>query len=414
MRLRTRLLLVLLVPHLALVLGGGWLVRSWMESTLRQQAESRARAVGAVLAGGGFTANAAVIERMRTLTGYAFRLVPADAPPRSGTVRVAAGGLLVEVDYRNAEFQAARLEVLVVAAGATVAGAALLAALALLTAHGVARPLERLALAAERIGAGDLDTPVAAPGGGAEVAALADVLERARVRLGALDRQHRQDERLATLGVFTATIAHEVRNPLSAVRLTVQLAARERADARLAALVDELDRLDLTVDELLGYARGMGAAAEPCDLAAVAADILRLLRRQAEHAGIALRQEGAARVLADPRRLRQLLLNLVLNALQAQRDGRAAGTVAVRIRADGLEVEDDGPGVDPALVPRLFDAFASGRPDGTGLGLHLAKTIAEAHGARLAYLPGAAGGARFVLSGLAAAAGGRDRPAALS
>ncbi|MCK6490606.1 MAG: HAMP domain-containing histidine kinase, partial [Planctomycetes bacterium] len=243
--------------------------------------------------------------------------------------------------------------------------------------------------------------------GDGEVGALARELEAMRARLVELDRRHRQDERLATLGLFTATIAHEVRNPLSAVRLTVQLAARAPgADARLAPLTDELDRLDLTVDELLGFARGMNVERQPCDLAVVAADVLRLLRRQADHAGIALAlvpaPASAAPVQADPRRLRQLLLNLLLNALQARRDGRAASRVAVELAADGFAVADDGPGVDPALVPRLFDAFTSDRVGGTGLGLNLARAIAEAHGATLAYEPGNPG-ARFVLRGLVAA-----------
>jgi signal transduction histidine kinase len=144
-----------------------------------------------------------------------------------------------------------------------------------------------------------------------------------------------------------------------------------------------------------------------CDLRAVAETVVRLLRRQAEHAGVELSVSGQARVQADPARLRQLLMNLVLNAIQAQhaRGGEAggagerSGNVRVHIASDGLSVSDDGPGVDPALVSQLFEPFASSRPHGAGLGLHLARAISDAHGGRLSY-QAQARGACFTLSGL--------------
>lgn len=410
MRTRTRLLAAFLGAHLVLSVLVGALLWWWQEGTMRAQAEQAARAVGSVVARGGFALNPHILERMRALSGHDFRVLEQPAALRPGTVQVAENGVVVEVDYRTPAWQERRRELLWGTAAAVAAGSLLFAGIAALIARRLAAPLERLAGAARVIGDGSLDRPVP-PVGDGEVGALARELEAMRARLVELDRRHRQDERLATLGLFTATIAHEVRNPLSAVRLTVQLAARAPgADARLAPLTDELDRLDLTVDELLGFARGMNVERQPCDLAAVAADVLRLLRRQADHAGIELvlaptPSSPSTQVQADPRRLRQLLLNLLLNALQARRDGRAASRVAVELAADGFAVADDGPGVDPALVPRLFDAFTSDRVGGTGLGLNLARAIAEAHGASLVYEPGNPG-ARFVLRGLAAAVPG--------
>jgi signal transduction histidine kinase len=118
------------------------------------------------------------------------------------------------------------------------------------------------------------------------------------------------------------------------------------------------------------------------DLRAVADDVVRLLARQAAHAGVTLAAQGAGRGLVDARRLRQLLLNLALNAIQACSGGRGT-QVVVRISEGAMAIEDDGPGVPATVLPRLFAPFASDRPEGTGLGLHLAKAIADAHGARL-------------------------------
>jgi signal transduction histidine kinase len=270
-----------------------------------------------------------------------------------------------------------------------------------------ARPVERLAGAARIIGAGDFERAVE-PVGSGEFLQLAHELELMRKRLSELDRQHRQDERLATLGTFTATIAHEVRNPLSAVRLTVQLLARRTGDdPGVRLIMEELERLDLIVDELLAFSKGMQVTPQRCDLREVAEDVARLLRRQAEHAGAEIVITGTSTVSADPARMRQLLMNLLLNAIQAVQTMKSEnhqGIVTIALQADGLRVSDNGPGVDPKLAARLFEPFMTNRAAGTGLGLHLAKSIAEAHGAVLRLDSAHKPGASFALSGLNAAA----------
>jgi signal transduction histidine kinase len=402
MRTRTRLVLGFVGVHLILSVALGWTAWRWLDGSMRAQAEYSARSVGQVLAQGHFPLTPEVIAKMRTLTGYQFRVLDARTEPLPGTVQVAEAGKVIEIDYRTATYLRWSHAVLLGTLALILAGAAVFGAVAAWLAGQFAQPLERLAGAARIIGSGDLDAAVPEAGSG-EIRQLARELEHMRQRLRDLDRQHRQAERLASIGTFTATIAHEVRNPLSAVRLTVQLLARKLGDdPSLALIMDELERLDLIVDELLGFSKGMTATCESCDLRPVAEGVIRLLRRQADHAGVTVMVEGAATVRADPARLRQLLMNLLLNAIQAQHvraAGAGGGAVRVVIAADGFSVSDDGPGVDPALVPRLFEPFASGRPDGTGLGLHLARAIAEAHGAKLAYAPQAKG-ARFVLSGL--------------
>ena len=401
MRLRLRLVLGFVAVHLVLSAAAGLFAWTWLDATQRAQAEESAKAVGSVIAGGGFSLSERVVERMRTLTGYEFRVLTAPEAVRPGTVQVAEGGLVVEIDYRTAAWQRESRQVLWGTVLLFFGGSLAFAVVATYLARQFARPVEQLVDGARAIGAGAWITPLPAVGSG-EVAELARELERMRVQLLALDQAHRQAERLATLGTFTATIAHEVRNPLSAVRMTVQLLARRLpGDAGLALIMSEIERLDLIVDELLGFSRGMTVTKEPTDLAEVVSSVLRLLQRQAAHAGVELasadRRVATTLVAADPQRLRQLLLNLVLNGIQAVQ--RGPGTrVVVMVGDHQLSVSDDGPGVSAELLPRLFEPFSSSRPAGTGLGLHLAKAIADAHGCRLTHRPEAPG-ASFVVEG---------------
>jgi len=184
-----------------------------------------------------------------------------------------------------------------------------------------------------------------------------------------------------------AMVAHEIRNPLGVIRGSVEL-VRARSGAGLPpddreALQDvlgEADRLRTLTDDFLDLARDPSIAPSSIDVIAVAEEAARSLGRT--HSAIAVRVDGAARAHADPARLRQVLSNLLVNAAQA-----GAGNAAVRADAEGgrarLIVRDDGPGVDPALRPRLFEPFATGRAEGTGLGLALSRRIVERQGGTL-------------------------------
>jgi signal transduction histidine kinase len=397
MRTRTRVLVGFLAVHVALSLATGWLAWRWQDQSMREQAETRAEAIGKAIAGHPLSQGAK--QELASLSGYHFRELDGPQEIRPGTVQVPVpgGASVIEVAYRTPEYERTEHEVVVGTLRLIAAGSVAFGLVALWLSRQLARPLEELAHAARTIGAGDLEAAVPAIGSG-EVRSLAVELEQMRSRLRELDLANRRAERLRTLGTFTATIAHEVRNPLSAVKLTVQmLAKRLPNEAALPLVTDELERLDLIVDELLAFSKGMSARCERCDLRATVETVVRLLARQAEHAGVVVSVEGAATASADPARMRQLVMNLLLNAIQAQHGG---GAVRIVVAADGFAVEDEGPGVDPARVAQLFEAFASGRAEGTGLGLHLARAIAEAHGASLRYEPRQPKGARFVLTGL--------------
>lgn len=398
MRLRSRLAIVLVAAHLALTGLAGVAAWWWVDASLQEDAEDRARAVGRVLARGGFSADERVLARMRELAGNDFRILAAPEAASPGVVQVVEDGVAVAVDYRTPRYLAARRLLLAATLAVAALGTLAFAAVAWLIARRFARPIEALGAAARGIGE-DLTRAVPRLGVG-EVAQLADELEAMRLRLVAAAEAARRAERLATLGTFAATVAHEVRNPLTAVRLSVQmLRAEHPGEPDLPRIEEELERLDLVVDEVLSYARGMRCEPAATELRGVADDVVRLLARQASHAGVALEAVGEpAQARADPRRLRQLLLNLALNAIQACSGGNGTA-VRIVVRSDGFAVEDDGPGLPSAVSAHLFEPFATGSAQGTGLGLHLAKAVAEAHGARLVH-EAMARGTRFALAGL--------------
>ena len=403
MRTRTRLLRGFVIVNLLLSVVMGLVAWTWLDQSMRAQAEESARSVGRVLAQGGFPLTDEVMAKMRELTGYQFRILPAKEFVRPGTVQVAEAGKVVEVDYQTAAYLKTSHAVLVGSMVMIVIGSLLFWIVARWLALQVARPIEQLAGSARIIGTGNWEQAVAQVGSG-ELKQLAMELEHMRCRLRDMDRQHRQDERLSTLGTFTATIAHEVRNPLSAVRLTVQMLARRLVpngqDPAAQIIIEELDRLDLIIDELLAFSKGMSVTTSVCALRLVVDDTVRLFKRQAEHAGVEVLVSGEASVIADSARLRQLLMNLLLNAIQAVHGHETGGKVNINITSDGFSISDNGSGVDAKILPTLFEPFITGKKAGTGLGLHLAKAIAEAHGAKLAVDTTVTTGARFVLSGL--------------
>ena len=196
---------------------------------------------------------------------------------------------------------------------------------------------------------------------------------------------------------FSADVAHELRTPLAAIASTAEAASSGNIEAAPAVLRGIARRAiesgDLVAD-LLTLARASDAESldrEPVDLAIVAQSVAR--ERTSERGTIALECAiDCAIVLGDERRLRQLVRNLLDNAF-AQAKSRVGLTVAVVGDAAQLTVQDDGPGVDPDVVPRLFERFAKGRAStGSGLGLAICRWVARAHGGDVRY----EGGSRFV------------------
>lgn len=296
--------------------------------------------------------------------------------PGQAAPRACAGGLTAAVPVRGTAGQT--LALLLVGAAAEPAGAVR------------PRTLAALAAAAERVAG-----PLAA-------AAAVD-------RLARLDAEVRRLDRLAALGELVAEIVHEIRNPLVSVKTFLQLLPERAAEPefreRFRELAsEELRRIERLLDLVLTHGRPAPAAreADRAALAATCESVVQLVAHRAADLGVALELEApdpalSAALSADA--LRQVVLNLVLNALEVSPRG---GRVRLAVRAAGrgaeLSVEDQGPGVAPALRERVFEPFFSTKEGAPGgLGLAISRRIAEEAGGALSVeaLPG--GGSRFAL-----------------
>jgi signal transduction histidine kinase len=230
-------------------------------------------------------------------------------------------------------------------------------------------------------------------------------------RLQQSQREALRAEQLAAVGQMAAGFAHEVRNPLMSMKILVQSAAERPpgqglAGRALAVLEEELTRLEQLTATFLDFARPPSPEKRLVDAREVAEETAELVAGRAGERDVRVEcdlPEGPCRVEADPGQLRQVVLNLLLNALEAVPDG---GTVRVRLtpptggaaqRRVEVRVEDTGPGL-PALPGRdIFAPFVSTKPTGLGLGLSVCRRIVEAHGGQITASDRRGGGAAFSL-----------------
>jgi signal transduction histidine kinase len=213
--------------------------------------------------------------------------------------------------------------------------------------------------------------------------------------LAGLDRieaqaEARRREALAAVGEMAAGLAHEVRNPLGALRGAAQVLASGTTAARsremLEVIQDETGRLGRVVGDFLDYARPAPPQREPVDVA----ELTRRVLRSASAAGLSLRAElqvtsEATRALGDPDQLQRAFANLVQNASEAAGPG---GFLRIEVGRDGsgrvtIRFQDNGPGIPPEQMARLFQPFHTTKPGGTGLGLALVHRVVESHGGEL-------------------------------
>lgn len=199
-----------------------------------------------------------------------------------------------------------------------------------------------------------------------------------------------QLRRLQSVG---AKVAHELKNPLASIKGLCQLVARtpesERTQERLAVVASEISRMETILNEYLSFSRPLeDIKPETIDLVALARDVLDVLDGRAVQSGVSLVLDGTpTQVQGDPRRLKEALINLVSNAIEATPNG---GTVSLRIRHGStgnavLEVRDSGRGIAPEDLERLGTSFFTTRPNGTGLGVVLAQGVIAQHGGSLTY-----------------------------
>ncbi len=211
-------------------------------------------------------------------------------------------------------------------------------------------------------------------------------------RNAALEARQRMDEELAALGSLAANLAHEIRNPLNALSLNLELLEEElserRADGGTVGLARrEVGRLSRLVNDFLVYARPSPVRRERCEAGEVVREVAALLGPSCEKADVALTVSAQPVPLeADRGQIAQVLVNLALNALQAMEQNRERRLELRAYPLDQhavLEVVDSGPGIPSEQLHRVREAFFSLRKGGTGLGLAIADRIARAHGGSL-------------------------------
>ncbi len=262
--------------------------------------------------------------------------------------------------------------------------------------RGLTRPLGELVRAARFLGGGDLDRPIP-PGRADEVGFLARTLEDSRVRLAERDR---------TLRGLVAGIAHEIRNPLGGIQIYAELLENDATlsdgqKARVKKILREIHRLGEIVEEFLAYARPQAPERAPFDLREImleTVDLLQGLLSTRQVGVVMVPPEPPVLVRADPRQIRQVVLNLLRNAAEASPPD---GTIRLVWEAQGptvlLSIEDDGPGVPPDRRDRVFEPFFTTKPDGAGLGLAIVRHLVEQNGGRVHLDAGARGGCRFTV-----------------
>lgn len=202
-----------------------------------------------------------------------------------------------------------------------------------------------------------------------------------------LQKKLQDQEALATLGRMAAVVAHEVRNPLAGISGVIQIFRDKLAkdSAEYAVLGDVLTRIDAlveTIQDLLLYARPRALRLQPVRLSDLLAQSVRLVEEDPRFRAVEITVASSETSLQlDADYFREVLLNLLINAAQAM---NGAGKIRCTVEEGGghvhLRIADNGPGIHPDTIPKVFDAFFTTKGRGTGLGLAFVKNVVERHG----------------------------------
>jgi signal transduction histidine kinase len=219
-----------------------------------------------------------------------------------------------------------------------------------------------------------------------------------------LESELRREDRLRTMGRVVAGIAHEIRNPLNSIRLTIRLVARRLKDNpgvnnEIEMVTGEVDRLDALLKSLLAFRADEESTIQQQPVLPIVERSIALVQPHAQERGVLVRVAERANVEApvDSDRLQQALINLLLNAIDASQRG---GVVDIRMQTAkdriDIAVEDHGSGLSAEAQQQIFEAFYTTKPGGTGLGLAVSKTLLERMGAAIE-AANYEGGAKFTI-----------------
>jgi signal transduction histidine kinase len=213
----------------------------------------------------------------------------------------------------------------------------------------------------------------------------------------------RRLDRLASLGLVSASVAHEIKNGLVAITTFVELLLEKNEDREMAGVVQrELKRIDSLVTQMLRFAAPKPSALASVNVHHLLDRSLRLLEHQMNGRRIALKREYRAipgTILGDESQLQQAVMNLLLNAVEAMSGG---GELALATESAGgrlkIFIHDTGGGIAPENLPHLFEPFFTTKLNGTGLGLAICRRVAEEHHGVIEVRSHAGKGATFILS----------------
>ena len=235
---------------------------------------------------------------------------------------------------------------------------------------------------------------------------IEDVVERLQQR----EREVLRAEQLAAVGQVAAGVAHELRNPLTSVKMLVQTGLEGPRPAGLpledlSVIEHEIRRMEACIQTFLDFARPPSSERRPTDLTAVVRRALALVEARARKQDVTIKAElppGPLNLPIDGEQIHQVVLNLLLNALDALPHG---GTVRVSVRgptpetnAAEVRIADTGPGIAPKIMERLFQPFVSSKETGMGLGLSISQRLVEAHGGTISGENAPDGGAVFTFT----------------
>jgi signal transduction histidine kinase len=264
-------------------------------------------------------------------------------------------------------------------------------------------PIEKLTVAARRIEEGDLQYRVSIRRDD-EIGSLATAFDQMAERLMQREKELKESQntlrradRLSSLGLLTAGLAHEIRNPLVAIRTFTQLLPERYNDAEFregfqGLALKEVDRICGLINDLLSFARPSRPNVAEENMNDVVDGIARILETEAKEKGVEITKDFAPnlpKVWIDREQLKQVFMNLIFNAIQAMKEG---GSIFISTRVTSrndaehsgqfvqVEIRDTGIGIPPENLDHIFDPFFTSKDEGNGLGLSISHQIVQEHG----------------------------------
>jgi signal transduction histidine kinase len=424
-----RQILLPMVGIVLLTIGVVSALNAWLASGRAQrQIDEQLVDVQRTLAAGNFPLESNVLRQMRGLTGAEYvvagesgaivaasdegfaDLIAEGYERRTLAIdrRPVGGGQLVlhafypEATLRQAQWQAVWPPLAIGALAILLVGAA-----AYVVAQRVTRPVQQLHAQVHRIAEGDFQ-PAPIPTRDDEIRDLVAAVNEMAAKLARYEEETRASERLKTLGTLGGGIAHQIRNAATGCRIALDLHQRDCPlagsngddETPLAVAARQLEQIESHIQRFLTLGQPAPRERRRVEISDVVHEAAALVRPMAAHVGVEIACDKPSQsliVMGDRESLVQMLVNLLVNAVEAAAKvrvesgcGEAVATIAqievlTSRTAHGLElaVGDPGPGPAPAIVPRLFQPFATNKPGGTGLGLAVSKQIAEDHGGRI-------------------------------